>query len=58
MWEYDLTYFGYLATGLLPDNDQIDPGSVNFYGATGDLAAMRSSPPEIPNRFAASSAGE
>ena len=50
MWEYDLIYFGYLATGLLPDNREIRPGSNDF---TQDLAAMRSNPPESPNRFAA-----
>ena len=53
MWQYDLIYFGYLATGLLPDNPEIPPGSNDF---TRDLAAMRSNPPETPNRFAASNA--
>ncbi len=47
MWEYDRTYFGYLATGRLLYN--ADTGSLNF---DSDLAAMRADPPEMPNRFA------
>ena len=51
MWGYDSVYFSALATGWVLSN--ADPGSNDF---AGDLAAMRANPPEIPNRFAASSA--
>ena len=53
MWGYDSVYFSALATGWVLSN--ADPGSNDF---AGDLAAMRANPPEIPNRFAASGAGE
>ncbi|MXZ03637.1 MAG: hypothetical protein F4Y88_08225 [Chloroflexi bacterium] len=49
MWDYDLTYFGYLATGSPSAESDPKPGSVDF---TQDLAAMRANPPEMPNRFA------
>ena len=56
MWEYyDVIYFGYLATGVPPAGYGRITGSVDF---TEDLAAMRANPPEMPNRFAASSVGE
>ena len=60
MWErYDVTYFGYLATGVNLAGYGREPGSADFYKADdGDLAHLRANPPEMPNRFAASDAGE
>ena len=50
MWGYDSVYFSALATGWVYSN--ADPGSLDF---AFDLRDMRANPPEIPNRFAASS---
>ncbi len=55
MWDYDLTYFGHLAIGVPNADGDPKPGSLNF---AADLRQMRANPPEMPNRFAASGAGE